>query len=102
MERKIVYRAQGTCSRAITLTGRDGVLEEVSFEGGCHGNLQGISRLVKGMSYEEVIDRLRGIRCGQRGTSCPDQLSLAVEALRRMEREERPADGEPVTGSPLW
>lgn len=89
MERKIVYRTSGTCSTAIELAGADGRLTSVRFEGGCHGNLQGISRLVTGLPYDEVISKLRGIRCGRKETSCPDQLSLAVEQLRRLEEASR-------------
>ena len=57
----------------------DGILRDVSFQGGCHGNLQGISKLVEGMSVEEAIKRLRGICCGSKSTSCPDQLTIALE-----------------------
>ena len=60
----------------------DGVVKEVFFWGGCNGNLQGISRLVKGMKVEEVISRLEGIRCGNRWTSCPDQLCKALQEIR--------------------
>ena len=61
----------------------DGVIREVCFEGGCSGNLQGISMLVRGMKVEEVIERLEGIQCGSKRTSCPDQL---VKALKEIER----------------
>ena len=69
-----VYKTQGTCSTNIELNVEDGVVKEVAFWGGCNGNLQGISRLVKGMKVEEVIKKLEGVRCGGRPTSCPDQL----------------------------
>lgn len=82
MEKTLTYRTQGTCSRSIEVTGENGVLKSVRFEGGCHGNLQGISRLVEGLAYDEVLRRLNGIRCGSKSTSCPDQLCRAVEQLR--------------------
>ena len=77
----ITYRTQGTCSRFIELTGDNGVVTGVKFYGGCDGNLQGISKLVKGMKYEEVIERLKGISCNGKPTSCPDQLCRAIEQL---------------------
>lgn len=70
------------CSSAIDLVVEDGIIQEVCFTGGCSGNLQGISLLVKGMKVEEVIDRLEGIQCGSKRTSCPDQL---VKALRTID-----------------
>ena len=75
------YQTQGTCSTDIELQVENGILKEVYFEGGCNGNLQGISRLVKGMPVDEVIRRLEGIRCGYRPTSCPDQLCRALHAM---------------------
>ena len=80
--KKIIYQTEGTCARMIELTGCEGRIVDVKFYGGCHGNLQGISALVKGMPYEEVIARLNGIRCGAKATSCPDQLCRAIEQLR--------------------
>jgi len=79
------YHPSGVCSRQIDITlTDDNRIEEVIFTGGCPGNLQGISRLVRGREAEEIIALLRGTICGQRGTSCPDQLSLALEqALSR-------------------
>ena len=73
------YRTRGTCSSSIhvELDGRK--IKRVVFTGGCNGNLQGIGRLVEGMPVEEVITRLRGIRCGYKPTSCPDQLATALE-----------------------
>ncbi len=78
---KQTYRTSGTCSTAIELEVEKGIVKEVLFVGGCHGNLQGISSLVKGMKSEEVISRLEGIRCGGKLTSCPDQLSKALKEL---------------------
>lgn len=76
-----VYKTQGTCSTNIELNVVDGIVEEVAFWGGCHGNLQGISCLVKGMPVEEVIRKLEGIRCGRKATSCPDQLCRALHEM---------------------
>ena len=80
---KYTYKTQGTCSRAIEFELEDGRVRNVRFEGGCHGNTQGIGILVEGMKAEEVIEKLEGIRCGFKPTSCPDQLSKALrEALK--------------------
>ena len=76
---KYSYKTKGTCSSAIQLELEDGVIRSVEFQGGCNGNLQGIAALVKGMKAEEAIAKLRGIRCGFKSTSCPDQLSIALE-----------------------
>ena len=73
------YQTHGTCSRVIHFSIEDGKITGVSFEGGCNGNLQGISRLVEGMEPAEAIRRLRGIRCGMKSTSCPDQLAKALK-----------------------
>ena len=81
--KSITYRTQGTCSRFIELTGENGVVVDVKFFGGCDGNLQGISKLVKGMRYEDVIERLKGISCNGKPTSCPDQLCCAIEELMK-------------------
>ncbi|MDE5942380.1 MAG: TIGR03905 family TSCPD domain-containing protein [Muribaculaceae bacterium] len=75
------YNTQGTCSRKITIEVSDGIVRNVSFLGGCHGNTQGISALTKGMKITDVIDRCKGIRCGNKGTSCPDQLACALESV---------------------
>ena len=76
-----VYKTKGTCSTNIELTVDDGIVKEVAFWGGCNGNLQGLSRLVKGMKVEEVIEKLEGVRCGGRPTSCPDQLCRALHEM---------------------
>lgn len=79
----IQYQTQGTCSKLIDVTAdENNVIQQVSFLGGCNGNLQGISKLVVGQKIDDVIARLSGIRCGNKSTSCPDQLSLALEALK--------------------
>ncbi len=75
----MVYKTRGTCSTQIDLDVVDGVVRNVKFTNGCNGNLQGISRLVEGMKGEDAIAKLRGIRCGFKNTSCPDQLSYAIE-----------------------
>lgn len=75
------YRTQGTCSREITFDVKDGKVINVSFLGGCNGNLQGIGHLVEGMPVEDVIKRLKGISCNGRPTSCPDQLANALEQV---------------------
>lgn len=75
---KYEYITKGTCSRRITVDINDGIINEVVFDGGCHGNTQGITKLVKGMSVDEVINRLKGVDCRGRGTSCPDQLAKAL------------------------
>ncbi|MCD7708549.1 MAG: TIGR03905 family TSCPD domain-containing protein [Clostridiales bacterium] len=72
------YKTQGTCSTEITLDINGNVVSNVSFTGGCNGNLQGIPRLVDGMTVEQIEEKLGGIRCGRRPTSCPDQLAHAV------------------------
>ena len=80
------YTPKGVCSRRMTVALEDGVIRDVRIEGGCNGNLQGISRLVEGMKAEDAIERMRGIRCGFKDTSCPDQLSIALtEALAQMQ-----------------
>ncbi len=73
------YRTKGTCSSRITFTLEDEIIKDVAFTGGCNGNLQGICRLVTGMKAADAIDRLKGIRCGLKPTSCPDQLATALE-----------------------
>ena len=75
------YKTQGTCSQEINIELKDGVIDSVSFVGGCNGNLQGICALVKGMTAEEAISKLKGIRCGFKPTSCPDQLARALESM---------------------
>lgn len=75
------YYTQGTCSTSIDVEVEDGIIRDVAYDGGCNGNLQGISRLVKGMRVEDVLKKLEGIRCGMRPTSCPDQLCKALHAM---------------------
>lgn len=77
----MIYKTKGTCSTMIDVELKDGVIDSVKFTGGCNGNLQGISALVKGMKPEEAISRLKGIRCGFKPTSCPDQLAHALKEM---------------------
>lgn len=78
MADRISYTTHGTCSRQINIEIENDVITDVSFVGGCSGNTQGVSRLVKGMTIDEVIERLHGIKCGYKPTSCPDQLAEAL------------------------
>lgn len=75
------YRPKGVCSRLMTFELEDGIIHGLQVEGGCDGNLKGISALVEGMKAEDVIARLRGVTCGPKNTSCPDQLSYALEEV---------------------
>ena len=72
------YTPRGVCSRKMTVELENGVIKSVSVEGGCNGNLQGISHLVIGMKAQDAIDRMRGSRCGGKPSSCPDQLAAAL------------------------
>jgi len=76
------YKTQGTCSSAIDLELDGDIIKSVSFTGGCNGNLQGISKLVEGMNKNDAIAKLKGIKCGFKNTSCPDQLAHALEAYK--------------------
>lgn len=81
------FQNRGTCSRSVSFDITDGHVRNVRFEGGCSGNTQGIARLVEGMDVHEAIQRMKGIRCGFKDTSCPDQLAKALEkALDRKEK----------------
>ena len=73
-----IYRTKGTCSSEIEVELDGNILKSVKFYGGCHGNLQGISKLVVGMTGEEITEKLAGIRCGFKRTSCPDQLARTL------------------------
>lgn len=73
------YRPQGVCSQAMEFSVEDGIIREVSVLGGCSGNLQGISSLLRGMKVTDAIARMEGIRCGAKPTSCPDQLAQALK-----------------------
>ena len=79
------YKTKGTCAQLITITvnDNDGTIENVEFLGGCNGNLKGISRLIQGMKPKDVADRLEGVKCGYKNTSCPDQLAKALRQLEK-------------------
>lgn len=84
--KELVYKTQGTCAQAIRIViDDDKKVESVEFMGGCNGNTSGIAALVRGMKVEDVIAKLRGITCGFKSTSCPDQLSRALEASLKEE-----------------
>ena len=79
----IQYTPRGVCSRAFTIQVEDGLIQSVQVVGGCSGNLQGISSLLKGMSVDEAVKRLEGIRCGGKPTSCPDQIAQALKTAQQ-------------------
>ncbi|HOP74420.1 MAG TPA: TIGR03905 family TSCPD domain-containing protein [Bacillota bacterium] len=81
------YRPRGVCATGIHLQIEEGRVLQVRFDNGCNGNLSGLSRLAAGMPVNEVIERLKGIRCGRKPTSCPDQLSKALEAAINAQAE---------------
>lgn len=74
----ITYRPKGVCSRLMRVEVEDGIIRQVEVQGGCSGNLQGISRLLVGMPAQQAIERMEGVRCGGKPTSCPDQLAKAL------------------------
>ena len=76
------YKTKGTCSQMISFSVEDGKVHNVSFYGGCNGNLKGIGALVEGMKAEDVIARVEGIKCGMKATSCPDQLAQALKEAK--------------------
>lgn len=75
------YRPKGVCSSAIDIETQNNIITSVEFIGGCSGNLQGIASLVAGMQIEDAISKLKGIHCGYKTTSCPDQLAIALESI---------------------
>ena len=77
------FTPRGVCSHKLIIDVEDGVVRELQVLGGCNGNLKGISSLVKGMKIEDVIERLEGIRCGMKPTSCPDQLARALKEMSK-------------------
>lgn len=79
------YKTFGTCSSQINFDIRDGKVHDVHFVGGCSGNTQGVARLVEGMDVNEAISRMKGILCGSKPTSCPDQLARALELAKKQE-----------------
>jgi uncharacterized protein (TIGR03905 family) len=78
----IQYTPRGVCARAFQIEVEDGKVQSVRVQGGCSGNLQGVAALLKGMPVEEAIQRMEGIRCGTKQTSCPDQLAQALKTIR--------------------
>ena len=78
----ITYRPKGVCSRLMRVEVEDGIIRQVEVQGGCSGNLQGISRLLVGMPVQQAIERMEGVRCGGKPTSCPDQLAIALEQYK--------------------
>lgn len=77
MER-FTYQTKGVCSRSIDIEIEDGIVMNVEYHGGCSGNTQGVAALVRGMRVTDAVERLSGIRCGFKNTSCPDQLATAL------------------------
>lgn len=81
MKKHIEYNTKGTCSRQVIVDVEDGVITDCSFVGGCSGNTKGVAALVVGMKVDEAIAKIKGIKCGFKDTSCPDQLALALERI---------------------
>lgn len=82
MEKVIQYETKGTCCRLMQIKLEDDVIVDANFLGGCNGNLQGLTNLIKGMKIDDVIDRLSGIKCGDKPTSCPDQLARCLSEFK--------------------
>lgn len=82
---KYTYKTKGTCSTQIELEIENDTLINANYIGGCNGNLKGITRLVRGMKLDEICQRLEGITCGKRSTSCPDQLCQAIHEVTALE-----------------
>ncbi len=80
MTKHIEYKTKGTCSRMVILDVEDDIIKDCSFIAGCPGNTMGVATLVRGMKVSDAIAKLKGIRCGTKSTSCPDQLATALEA----------------------
>ena len=81
---KFTFRPQGVCSQAITFDLEEGIVKDIEFYGGCHGNLQAISRLLEGMPVSYAAEKLSGIKCGDKSTSCSDQLVKGLEKALKM------------------
>ncbi len=81
------YTPRGVCSRKIDVEIEDGIIRSVKYSGGCAGNTQGVAALIKGMSVDDAIERLSGIRCGFKATSCPDQLATALKEYKAKKQE---------------
>ena len=78
---EVSLKPRGVCSRTITMDLEDGIVRNIRFTGGCPGNTVGLARMLEGMEAEEVVRRLKGVRCGFKSTSCPDQLACGLEAV---------------------
>ncbi len=76
------YKTNGTCSYQINFSINDGIVSNIEFLGGCNGNTKGVAALAEGMKVDEVISRLASIKCGMKSTSCPDQLSIALQKAK--------------------
>ena len=83
MVKEITYRPQGVCSRAYHIVASDGVIDSIDIGGGCDGNLKGIASLLRGMKIEDAIERMSGVTCGSKPTSCPDQIARALRQLQQ-------------------
>jgi len=77
----LIYHPKGTCSREIRIQYEGEIVSSIEVIGGCNGNLKGVSALIKGMKIKDVIERLDGIRCGFKSTSCPDQIARALKSI---------------------
>ena len=84
---KFTYTPQGVCSKLIEIESEGDTVKKFVFTGGCSGNTQGVAKLCEGISVDEIINRLSGIKCGSKATSCPDQLAMALKSMK----EERKA-----------
>lgn len=84
----MVFRPRGVCSQLMEIETEDNIIKSLKVTGGCSGNLQGISKLVAGMTVDEVISKLEGIHCGYKATSCPDQLAQALKQLKAEQAAE--------------
>ena len=87
----IEYKPRGVCAYRMTVSVQDGVVQDVGIEGGCDGNHKGLISLLRGMPADEAVRRMRGIRCGMRPSSCPDQLANAIEACAFEEQKAKSA-----------
>ena len=79
------YKPQGVCSTEIILEVDNNIVKKLSTKNGCNGNLKGIASLVEGMNIDDVIKKLKGIKCGMKSTSCPDQIAIALEQIKKEE-----------------
>ena len=80
---QFTYKTKGVCSVSIDITVENGIVEDVVYHGGCNGNLSGIRSLVRGMKVDDVIEKLEGVKCGFKPTSCPDQLAEALKEYKQ-------------------